>query len=411
VAAEAGAAGLPRLDTVVQEPQNGTAHAVEVALPALDAGITKVVVVNGDAPLLTADTLARLADVPVGEAALLTAILADPSGYGRVLRGDAGHVTGIVEDRDANDDERAVREVNGGMYAFDRAGLEDLIAAIGADNDQAERYVTDVVGMLVARGVTVEAIVCDETEIAGVNDRVQLADAAAVLRRRHLEDLMRDGVTVMDPATSYVDVTVTLDRDAVLLPGCLLQGDTHVGEGAVIGPYTQLTDTHVEAGARVRQSVCQGASIGPEADVGPFTYLRPGARLERRAKTGGFVEVKQSVIGEGSKVPHLSYVGDTTMGAGVNFSAGAITVNYDGTNKHPTVIGDGAFVGCDTMLVAPVTIGDGAFVAAGSTVTHDVPADALAIARSRQAVKDGWAARRRAAAAGDQPGDRSAPAP
>jgi bifunctional UDP-N-acetylglucosamine pyrophosphorylase/glucosamine-1-phosphate N-acetyltransferase len=250
--------------------------------------------------------------------------------------------------------------------------------------------------------VPVVGHVCAAEEIAGVNDRAQLAEAAAVLRRRHLDHLMTEvGVTVVDPTATWVDVTVEVGTDTVVLPGCVLQGRTSVGEGAVVGPHTQLTDTVVEDGAEVRQSVCDGASVGPEATVGPFTYLRPGTRLERAAKTGGFVEVKKSTIGQGSKVPHLSYVGDTTIGEGVNFSAGAITVNYDGTDKHRTVVEDGAFVGCDTMLVAPVTVGHGAFVAAGSTITDDVPPDALAIARSRQSVKDGWAARRRRDAVGD----------
>ena len=395
VAAEAEACDLRGLTTVLQEEQHGTGHAVEVAMAAVRDDISSVMVLNGDVPLLTPDTLARLADIPAGEAAILTAELDDPTGYGRVLRDGDGFVTGIVEHRDATPQQRAITEINGGMYVFPAAGLTDRLAAIGAGNDQGERYVTDVVGLLVADDVPVVAHVCAPEEIAGVNDRAQLAEAAAVLRRRHLTDLMVSGVTVVDPAATWVDVTVTVGPDTVIQPGCVLEGGTRVGSGAVVGPHTQLTDTDVEDGAHVRQSVCDGASIGPDAMVGPFTYLRPGARLERASKAGGFVEVKKSTIGAGSKVPHLSYVGDTTIGEGVNFSAGAVTVNYDGTNKYETVVEDGAFIGCDTMLVAPVTVGAGAFVAAGSTITDDVPADALAIARSRQTVKDGWAAARR----------------
>ena len=396
VRAEADAHDLDGLTTVLQSEQHGTGHAVEVALPALDDGISTVMVLNGDVPLLTPETLGRLADTPAGEGALLSSVLDDPTGYGRVLRDDGGLVRGIVEHGDATEAQRAIDEINGGMYVFPVDGLADRLAAIGHGNDQGERYVTDVVGMLVADGVPVAGHVCPAEEIAGVNDRAQLAAAAAVLRRRHLHRLMTEGgVTVVDPTSTYVDVTVEVGVDTVVQPGCLLEGATRVGSNAVVGPYTQLTDTVVEDGAQVRQSVCDGASIGPDATVGPFTYLRPGARLERAAKAGGFVEVKKSTIGAGSKVPHLSYVGDTTIGEGVNFSAGAVTVNYDGTNKHATVIEDGAFIGCDTMLVAPVTVGSGAFVAAGSTITDDVPTDALAIARSRQTVKDGWAARRR----------------
>lgn len=395
VAAEAECHEVPGLTTVLQAEQHGTGHAVEVALGALDDQIQTVMVLNGDVPLLTPATLARLADTPVGEGALLSSVLDEPTGYGRVLRDDDGLVTGVVEDADATAEQRAVDEINGGMYVFPAVGLRERLAALQAGNEQGERYVTDVIGQLVDDGVPVVGHVCPAEEIAGVNDRAQLADAAAVLRRRHLTELMQEGVTVVDPGSTYVDVTVTIGADSVVQPGCLLEGTTRVGAHAVIGPYTQLTDTVVEDGAVVRQSVCDGASIGPDTNVGPFSYLRPGARLERRAKVGGFVEVKKSTIGADSKVPHLSYVGDATIGEGVNFSAGAVTVNYDGFEKHATVIEDGAFIGCDTMLVAPVTIGAGSFVAAGSTITDEVPADALAIGRARQSNKDGWAVRRR----------------
>lgn len=396
VAAEAERHEVPGLSTVLQAEQLGTGHAVEIALGALDDQIQTIMVLNGDVPLLTPDTLARLADTPAGEGALLSSVLDDATGYGRVLRDDDGLVTGIVEHADATAEQRAVDEINGGMYVFPAAGLRERLSSLQASNEQGERYVTDVVGQLVTDGVPVVGHVCPAEEIAGVNDRAQLAAAAAVLRRRHLTDLMLQGVTVVDPDSTYVDVTVTVGSDTVVQPGCLLEGATRVGANALVGPYSQLTDTVVEDGAVVRQSVCDGASIGPDANVGPFSYLRPGTRLERKAKVGGFVEVKKSTVGEGSKVPHLSYVGDTTIGEGVNFSAGAVTVNYDGVDKHATVIEDGAFVGCDTMLVAPVTVGAGSFVAAGSTITDDVPADALAIARSRQTNKDGWAADRRA---------------
>lgn len=395
VEAEAARYDVPGLTTVLQAEQHGTGHAVEVAMDAVGDDIRTVMVLNGDVPLLTPDTLARLADTPVGEGAILTAVLDDPTGYGRVLRDPAGHVTGIVEHDDATNVQRTVHEVNGGMYAFPAEGLRDRLAALSTGNEQGERYVTDVVGMLVADGVAVDGVVCPAEEIAGVNDRVQLADAATVLRRRHMEALMRDGATFVDPSATWIDVTVEVAADAVVEPGCLLRGDTRIASGAVVGPHSDLTDTVVEEGATVRQSVCDRAHVGPEATVGPFAHLRPESRLERRAKTGAYVEVKKSTIGEGSKVPHLAYVGDTTVGRDVNLACGVVTVNYDGQDKHATVVEDGAFVGCDTMLIAPVTIGAGSYVAAGSVITDDVPADALAIARARQTTKDGWAARRR----------------
>ncbi len=395
VEAEAARSDVPGLTTVLQAEQHGTGHAVEVAMDAVGADIRTVMVLNGDVPLLTPDTLARLADTPVGEGAILTAVLDDPTGYGRVLRDPAGHVTGIVEHDDATNVQRTVHEVNGGMYAFPAEGLRDRLAALSTGNEQGERYVTDVVGMLVADGVAVDGVVCPAEEIAGVNDRVQLADAAIVLRHRHMEALMRDGATFVDPSATWVDVTVEVAADAVVEPGCLLRGDTRIASGAVVGPHSDLTDTVVEEGATVRQSVCDRAHVGPEATVGPFAHLRPESRLQRGAKTGAYVEVKKSTIGEGSKVPHLAYVGDTTVGRDVNLACGVVTVNYDGQDKHATVVEDGAFVGCDTMLIAPVTIGAGSYVAAGSVITDDVPADALAIARARQTTKDGWAARRR----------------
>lgn len=391
VAAEVAAIGLQGTTCAVQDEQLGTGHAVEVALPSLDPGIDRVLVINGDAPLLTSGTLAALADHAPDASTILTTVLGDAAGYGRVLRDAGGSVLGVVEHADATDEQRQVDEVNAGMYAFDARKLMGLLRRIEAGNEQGERYITEVVGLLVEDGATVHALAAPADDVAGVNDRAQLADAGATLRLRHVRALQHSGVTVIDPATTFIDVTATIAPDATVLPGCLIEGTTTIAEGSIIGPYSQLIDTSVAAGAVVRQSVCDGAVIGPDADVGPFTYLRPGARLERGAKTGAYVEVKHATIGEGSKVPHLSYVGDATLGAGVNFSCGAVTVNYDGFTKHQTVVEDGAFIGCDTMLVAPVTIGAEAFIAAGSTITDDVPAGALGIGRGRQVVKEGWA--------------------
>ncbi len=397
VAAEAASTGLPGLMTVLQERQLGTGHAAAQALRALDEAVERVLIVPGDTPLLTAASLGRLLDVGAhASAALLTVEFDDATGYGRILRDEGGRVLGVVEEADATETQRGLREANAGMYLFERGSLAEALERLAPDNAQRELYLTDVVGMLTREGHDVQTVHASAEEVSGVNDRVQLAAAGAVLRNRTLERLMRDGVTVVDPAATYVDVDVSVGRDSVLLPGCLIEGQTRIGQRVSVGPYTRLVDTEVQDGATVTQSVVVGAFVGPEASVGPFTYLRPGTRLERGAKAGGFVEMKNASIGEGSKVPHLSYVGDAQVGREVNFSAGAITCNYDGFAKHETVIEDGAFVGSDNMLVAPVRIGRGAFTAAGSVITQDVPDDALALERSEQRTIEGWAARKRA---------------
>jgi bifunctional UDP-N-acetylglucosamine pyrophosphorylase / glucosamine-1-phosphate N-acetyltransferase len=393
VAEEVRASGVPGVETVVQEDQRGTGHAVQVALPALGDEVRRVLVLPGDTPLLTAPTLAGLLDASDGHvAAMLTAVLDDPAGYGRVLRDDAGAVSRIVEDRDATEQERAVAEINAGMYLVDHDRLVDALGRIDDDNDQGELYLTDVVQVLTGDGRPVAAVVAAEDEVAGVNDRWQLAGAGAVLRDRHLSHLAAEvGVTIDDPRSTHVDVTVRVGRDARLLPGTILEGRTVVGERAVVGPNSHLTDTEVGADASVHSTRADEAVVGDRAAVGPFTHLRPGTRLGAATKAGAYVETKNADVAEGAKIPHLAYVGDATVGAGANIACGAITVNYDGRAKAHTTVGEGAFVGCDVSLVAPVTIGDGAYVAAGSVVTDDVPDHALAIARSRQTVKDGWA--------------------
>jgi bifunctional UDP-N-acetylglucosamine pyrophosphorylase/glucosamine-1-phosphate N-acetyltransferase len=325
---------------------------------------------------------------------MLTTVVDDPSGYGRIVRDAAGSVIGIVEDRDADPVQRSIKEINAGMYVLDRATLQPLVAAVGSDNAQGERYLTDVVAALVASGAGARTVHAPAAEVAGVNDRVQLADAAAVLRRRHLERLMRSGVSVLDPAHTYVDVDVTVGEETVLLPGTILEGTTSIGGSAVIGPSTHLTDCVVGDGAVVHSTRADDAHIGADVEVGPFAHLRPGTRLGTGARIGAFVQTKNATVGAGAKVPHLSYIGDAEIGAGANVACGVVTVNYDGREKHRTHIGEDAFIGCGTMLVAPVTIGDRAFVGAGSTITDDVPADALAIARARQVTKEGRAAGR-----------------
>jgi bifunctional UDP-N-acetylglucosamine pyrophosphorylase/glucosamine-1-phosphate N-acetyltransferase len=399
VRAEAEAAHLDNLATVEQAEQRGTGHAVRTVVDAgaLD-GAETVLVLPGDVPLLDADVLAALLAAHDGNAAtLLTARLDDPTGYGRVVRDDRSRVARIVEHRDADDAERAIAEVNTSIYAFACDPLVAELRQLRTDNDQGEEYLTDVVAPLVGAGVG--ALAASAELVAGVNDRAQLAAAAVHLRGRILGRLMRDGVSVVDPACTYVGAEVTVEPDTVLLPGTHLEGATTIGRGATIGPDTRLVDATVEAGATVTYSVVLGASVGPGATVGPFSYLRPGTRLHARAKAGAFVEMKNAKVGEDSKVPHLSYMGDVEIGDAANVGAGTITCNYDGYAKHRTVIGDGAFIGSDTMLVAPVAIGAGAVTGAGSAITHDVPDGALAIERNEQRVLEGWADRRRERAA------------
>ena len=391
---------VPDVIIEVQERQLGTGHAVACGLRSLPNLTGVVVVTYGDVPLLTPDTLTDLVARHVDDhnaVTVLTARVADPSGYGRIVRDADGGIMGIVEHKDATPDVLEIDEINSGIYAFDAEVLRTYLDRLTTDNAQGERYLTDVLGMARTDGRRVGAHrTTDSWQTEGVNDRVQLAALHRELNRRVLERWMRAGVTVVDPATTWVDVTVTLGRDVVLRPGVQLHGSTVVEDGAEIGPDSTLADCVVGAGASVVRTHASGAEIGPECAVGPFTHLRPGTRLARRAKAGGFVEIKASTIGEGSKVPHLSYVGDAEIGVGSNIGAATVVVNYDGVAKHRTVVGDYVFIGSDTMLVAPVTIGDGASTAAGSVITSDVPPGALAVARGRQRNVEDWVARKRA---------------
>ncbi len=399
VAAEAAAAELPGTTTVTQAEQRGTGHAVRLAVESgAVEGCDTIMVLPGDVPLLRPEPLRGLlaAHAAGADAAtLLTARLADPTGYGRVVRDVDQAVRAVVEERDADAATRALDEINTGVYAFDQQPLAGALAALSADNAQGEEYLTDVVAPLTTQGVG--AVGGDPDAVHGVNDRAQLADVATILRRRVLEALMRDhGVSVVDPAATYVDADVDVGRDTTLLPGTLLEGSTRIGEGCEIGPSTRLTDTRVGDGAVVASSTCVGAEIGDRAAVGPYTYLRTGARLATGAKVGAFCEVKSSTIEDGAKVPHLSYIGDARVGAGANVGAATVTVNYDGFAKHQTDIAEGARIGSDTMLVAPVRVGREAYTGAGSVITQDVPDGALALSRSEQLIKEGYAERKRA---------------
>ncbi|GGR04687.1 bifunctional UDP-N-acetylglucosamine diphosphorylase/glucosamine-1-phosphate N-acetyltransferase GlmU [Streptomyces aurantiogriseus] len=391
----------PDVRTAVQAEQNGTGHAVRMGLEELGGSVDgTVVVVCGDTPLLTGATLAQLAATHHSDGnavTVLTAEVPDATGYGRIVRDPAsGAVTAIVEHKDATEAQRAIREINSGVFAFDGQLLADALKQVRTDNSQGEEYLTDVLGILREAGHRVGASVAvDHREIAGINNRVQLAEARRTLNDRLLTAAMLAGVTVVDPASTWVDVTVTFGQDAVIHPGTQLHGSTHVGERAEVGPNSRLKNTSVGAGARVDNTVSESAQIGPDATVGPFAYLRPGTRLGAKGKIGTYVETKNASIGEGTKVPHLSYVGDATIGEYTNIGAASVFVNYDGQDKHHTTVGSHCRTGSDNMFVAPVTVGDGAYTAAGSVITKDVPPGSLAVARGQQRNIEGWVARKR----------------
>jgi bifunctional UDP-N-acetylglucosamine pyrophosphorylase/glucosamine-1-phosphate N-acetyltransferase len=389
----------PSARAVVQEEQRGSGHAAAVALAAVPDLDGPVLIVNGDAPLLREETVTAFVSAhrSAGDAlTVLTAEVDDPTGLGRIVRDAEGRVTAIVEERDATPGQRALREINAGVYVGDGAALRDALARIGEDNDQGEQYLTDVLGLLVADGRQVGGAPAEDADdVLGCNDRRELAARRRTLNDRVLDRLMVAGVTIVDPATTWVDVTASVAPDAVLEPGVQLLGATRVASGAVVGPDTTLADCEVAEGASVVRSHCLGAVVGPDATVGPFSYLRPGTRLARGAKVGAYVETKNAEIGEGSKVPHLSYVGDATIGRGANIGAATVFVNYDGVAKHHTTVGDHVRIGSDTMLVAPVTVGDGAYTAAGSVIVSDVPPGAMAVARAHQRNVGGWVGRRR----------------
>jgi len=383
----------------LQSEQLGTGHALLQARNFLADFRGDILVVCGDTPRIRPATLAGLAaeHASAGAAAtVLTAAVDDPFGYGRVLRDAAGQVTRIVEEKDATPEEKRVREVNTGIYCFSAAGLFEALAGLAPANAQGEYYLTDVVGRYVEKGLLVRAVaVKDPGEAAGVNDRLQLAGAERSIRSALLEDLMRSGVTVIDPASTFVDRGVRIGPDTVIYPFTMVEGDTIVGAGCVIGPGTRLVGARVGDGVTVQNSIVVDSSVGDGSSIGPFAYLRPGTDLGKDVKVGNFVEIKKSRIGDGSKVPHLSYLGDAVVGEKVNVGAGTITCNYDGQKKWPTHIGDGAFIGSNANLVAPVRIGAGAVVGAGSTITRDIPAGALGVERARQTVLPDWAGKQK----------------
>ncbi|MGC3994268.1 MAG: bifunctional UDP-N-acetylglucosamine diphosphorylase/glucosamine-1-phosphate N-acetyltransferase GlmU [Propionicimonas sp.] len=396
----------PHVTIAVQEQPLGTGDAVRSGMAALPGITGEVVVTSGDVPLLAPETLVELvaAHRADGNAVtVLTSVVPDPTGYGRVVR-DGDEVARIVEQRDASDAELALTEINSGIYVFDAATLAEGLEALEPKNAQGELYLTDVVAHARAAGRRVGArLIVDHLQTEGVNDRVQLAERAAELNRRILVHWMTEGVTVLDPATTWVHAGVDLAEDVTLLPNTSLEGATSVARGATIGPDTTLIDVEVGENARVLRTQAELAVIGPDTTVGPFTYLRPGTDLSAKAHVGAFVEMKKAVIGEGAKVPHLTYCGDAVVGAGSNIGAGTIFANYDGISKSTSTVGEHSFVGSDSVLVAPVHIADGAYVAAGSTITVDVGPGDLAVSRGQQRNIKGWVSRKR-------PGTRTAEA-
>jgi len=384
----------PEVVVVDQDEVPGTGRAVEVALEAIPDFAGDVLVLSGDVPLLDAETLGALIGEHRGAGAaatLLSAVVDDPYGYGRVIRDAGGSVARIVEQKDADDDESAVAEINAGVYVFQAAHLRTQLALVGTDNSQGEKYLTDVIGLLRDEGRAVAAsLASDVTLTLGVNDRAQLAEAGRLLNARTVRRWQRDGVTIQDPATTWIDVTATLAPDVTLLPNTHVLRATTIATGAIVGPDTSLVDCEVGENATVRRSDATLAVIGAGASVGPFSYLRPGTELGAGGKIGTFVETKNSRIGDGSKVPHLSYVGDTTIGRNVNLGAGAITANYDDLTKHRTEIGDEVHTGSHNVFVAPVRIGDGAKTGAGAVIRKDIPAGALGLSVAPQRNIEGW---------------------
>lgn len=391
---------------VEQRERLGTGHAVLQARALCESASGAILVLPGDVPLLSVETIERLVGhhTATGAAAtILTAIVERPQGYGRVLR-QGGRVKRIVEDRDATDDEKRVAEINTSVYCFDGRRLWQALEQVKPDNDQGEYYLTDVIGLLARAGGRVEALSVDDAEEAlGVNDRKQLAALAAIQRRRIVDRHMLAGVTILDPATTYIDDTVTIGPDTVIYPNVVIDVASEIGSDCVIGAGCQIRATRI--GDRVRLKpycVLTESRVDDEAVMGPFCHLRPNSHVGAGAEIGNFIELKKAKVGRRSKAHHVGYLGDVTIGEGANIGAGTIFVNYDGAAKHHTTVGDGAFVGSNTSVVAPLTIGPGAYVAAGSVITKDVPADALVVERAPLVVKENWAARRRARRAAEK---------
>lgn len=382
---------------VIQEEQLGTGHAVQMAAPLLKDKKGTTIVICGDTPLLTAETLNALMkhhEESKAKATVLTAHIQDPTGYGRIIRDKNGLVERIVEQKDASEQEQSIQEINTGTYCFDNEALFSALEKVSNDNAQGEYYLPDVMGILRGQNEVISAYQTPHfEETLGVNDRVALSEAERIMRRRINREHMKNGVTILDPENTYIDSGVQIGRDTVIYPGTMVKGDTVIGEDVEIGPHSEIRNCQIGNGTVIKQSVAHDSQIGVQVQIGPFAHIRPETTIGDQARIGNFVEMKKTAFGKGSKASHLSYIGDAEIGDSVNLGCGSITVNYDGKNKYKTVIEDHAFIGCNANLVAPVTIGKGAFVAAGSTINKNVPAEALSIARARQTNKEGYAAK------------------
>jgi bifunctional UDP-N-acetylglucosamine pyrophosphorylase/glucosamine-1-phosphate N-acetyltransferase len=383
----------------LQEPQLGTAHALQQAEPLLAGREGTVVLLSGDVPLLSGNTLKSLIEVHRGSGAAATVVTATverPYGYGRIVRA-RGRISRIVEERDASPSQRKIREINSGIYAFDLAPLFDALRGIASQNAQGEFYLTDLIAIYRRRKLPVETLLIDNAqEIRGINSRSELAQVSRLVRQKKNEELLAAGVTLVDPATTYIDPETEIAPDTVIHPGVVIEGRTRIGAACEIQAYVRISASEIGDNVTINSfCVLSGAQVANGAALGPFAHLRPGTKVGERAKIGNFVEMKNTDFGAGSKANHLSYLGDATIGMNVNVGAGTITCNYDGARKHRTVVEDGAFIGSDSQLIAPVTIGKGAYVGAGSSITEDVPAGALGIARGRQSNKAGWAEQRK----------------
>ena len=379
---------------VLQKEQLGTGHAVLQAEAVIEQAEQTVMVVCGDMPLLSSDSLSRLIErhrQTRAGATVLTAYLGNPTGYGRIVRDEHGRLLRIVEEKDASPEEKKINEINTGTYCFDRELLFSALKDLRPNNAQGEYYLTDVLTILLNKNIEVEVMdEAEELEALGINSRQQLAVAEQLLRQRTLDRLMTEGVTIIDPRSTFIDDTVQIASDTVIYPFTFIEGQTKIGHECQLGPMSRIVDSVLGNAVRVQNSVILESRVGDDCNIGPFAYLRPETRLERGVKVGDFVELKKSWVGEGSKIPHLSYVGDATVGPGVNIGCGTITCNYDGIHKHPTVIEEGAFIGSNSNLVAPVKIGAYAITGAGSTITKDVPEYSLAVERSQQKIIPNW---------------------
>lgn len=379
---------------VLQQEQLGTAHAVQQAEGQLGDLEGTTIVVCGDTPLIRSETMDALIEhhkKSEAKATILTAVTENPTGYGRIIRAENGQVLRNVEQKDATVEEQQVTEINTGTYCFDNKSLFEALKKVRNDNAQGEYYLPDVIGILQGEGALVSAYATDDfSETLGINDRVVLAEAEHVMRQRLAEQHMRNGVTIINPDNTYISADAKIGRDSILQPGTMIEGNTIIGEGCIIGPNSQIVNSVIGDRTTIHSSVVLESKMGADTSVGPFAHIRPETDLGNNVRIGNFVEVKKSTFGDGSKAAHLSYIGDAQIGSAVNFGCGTIVVNYDGKQKHVTTVEDDAFIGCNSNLIAPVTIGEGAYVAAGSTISKDVPKESLAIARVRQENKEGY---------------------